>query len=47
MLDIIFTSRIYDNGEIYDFGGIGSDLIYMTMTYDRDMASKYAKRKNK
>ncbi|NLZ35909.1 MAG: hypothetical protein GX897_00310 [Clostridiales bacterium] len=44
MLDIIFTSRIYDNGEIYDFGGIGSDLIYMTMTYDRDMASKYAKK---
>ncbi len=44
MLDIIFTSRIYDNGEIYDFGGIGSDLIYMTMTYDRDMASTYAKK---
>lgn len=31
-------------GEIYDFGGIGSDLIYMTMTYDRDMASTYAKK---
>lgn len=44
MLDIIFSSRIYDNGEIYDFGAIGSDLIYMTMTYDRNMASKYAKK---
>lgn len=42
MLDIIFSTRIYDNGEIYDFGGIGSDLIYMTMTYDRNIASKYA-----
>ncbi len=44
MLDIIFGSRIYDNGEIYDFGGIGADLIYMTMTYNRDMASMYAKK---
>jgi hypothetical protein len=44
MLDIIFSSRIYDNGEIYDFGAIGSDLIYMTMTYDRNMASRYAKK---
>ena len=44
MLDIIFSTRIFDNGEIYDFGGIGSDLIYMTMTYDRDIASKYAKK---
>lgn len=44
MLDIIFNSRIYDNGEIYDFGGIGADLIYMTMTYNRDMASTFAKK---
>ncbi|MDD4772713.1 MAG: hypothetical protein PHZ09_03820 [Eubacteriales bacterium] len=44
MLDIIFGTRIYDNGEIYDFGTIGSDLIYMTMTYNRDMASTYAKK---
>ncbi len=44
MLDIIFNSRIYDNGEIYDFGGIGADLINMTMTYNRDMASMYAKK---
>ena len=43
MLDIIFSSRIYDNGEIYDFGGIGGDLIYMTMTFDRNIASTYAK----
>ncbi len=46
MLDLIFGSRIYDNGEIYDFGGIGSDLIYMTMKYDRNMASTYAKKEN-
>jgi hypothetical protein len=44
MLDIIFSSRIYDNGEIYDFGGIGGDLIYMTMTFDRNIASTYAKK---
>ena len=42
MLDIIFSTRIYDNGDIYDFGGIGSELINMTMTYNRDISSKIA-----
>ena len=41
MLDIIFGNRVYDVGDIYNFGDIGGQLIYMTMTYDRNMASKY------
>ena len=41
MLDIIFGNRVYDVGDIYNFGDIGGQLIYMTMSYDRNMASKY------
>jgi len=41
MLDIIFDNRVYDVGDIYNFGDIAGQLIYMTMTYDRNMASKY------
>lgn len=41
MLDIIFSNRVYDVGDIYDFGGIANQLIFMTMTFDRNMASKY------
>lgn len=43
MLDIIFSNRIYDLGQIFDPGGFSNTLIYMTMTYDRDAASKWAK----
>ena len=41
MLDIIFSNRVYDVGDIYNFGDIAGQLIYMTMTYDRNMSSKY------
>jgi len=44
MLDIIFGSRAYDIGDVFDFGSIGSDVIYMSMTFDRNMVSKYEKK---
>ncbi|MBQ7298785.1 MAG: extracellular solute-binding protein [Clostridia bacterium] len=43
MLDIIFANRHYDLGEIYDPANIANQLIAMTMTNDRDIASKWAK----
>lgn len=43
MLDIIFSERHYDLGEIYDPGNFANALIYMTQTNDRDYASKWAK----
>ena len=43
MLDIIFSERHYDLGEIYDPGNFANTLIYMTQTNDRDYASKWAK----
>ena len=43
MLDIIFGNRIYDLGQIYDPGDFANTLIYMTMTEDRDISSKWAK----
>ena len=47
MLDIIFNNRAYDIGDVYDFNGLGSDVIYMSMTYDRNMVSKYEKKEAK
>ena len=41
MLDIIFSNRVYDIGDIYDYGGIGGEVINMTMTYARDIVSRY------
>jgi len=46
MLDIIFKNRVYDIGDVYDFGGIGYDLIYMTMTFNRNMVSTYEKKES-
>ncbi|MBO5126697.1 MAG: hypothetical protein J6D10_03925 [Clostridia bacterium] len=43
MLDLIFANRIYDLGQIYDPGNFSNTIIYMTMTNDRDVASKWAK----
>ncbi|MHC1694473.1 MAG: hypothetical protein AB9835_04190 [Eubacteriales bacterium] len=43
MLDIIFSSTVYDIGEIYNFGDFGGTLIYMTMTKKRDVVSTYEK----
>ena len=44
MLDIIFGNRAYDIGDVFDFNGLGSDVIYMSMTFDRNMVSKYEKK---
>ena len=41
MLDIIFSNRVYDIGDIYDFGGLGNEVIYMSMTFARDIVSRY------
>ena len=46
MLDIIFGNRAYDVGDVFDFGGLGSDLLNMTMTFDRNIVSKYEKKEN-
>ncbi|MHB1154897.1 MAG: hypothetical protein ACYCWE_22260 [Eubacteriales bacterium] len=43
MLDIIFANRRYDIGAICTFGGL-QDIVYMPMTYDRDIASYVEKR---
>jgi hypothetical protein len=44
MLDIIFGSRAYDIGDVFDFGGLGNDVIFMTMTLDRNIVSVYEKK---
>ncbi len=43
MLDIIFSNRHYDLGEIYDPGNFANTLIFMTMDGKRDIASTWAK----
>lgn len=43
MLDIIFKSTVYDIGAIYNFGDFSWQIIYMTMTENRDIASMYTK----
>jgi len=42
MLDIIFTSRIYDIGEIYAFGNYAVDVTRYASTYKSDYASAFA-----
>jgi len=44
MLDIIFGNRAYDIGDVFDFNSLGSDVINMSMTFDRNMVSKYEKK---
>ena len=46
MLDIIFQNRVYDIGDVFDFNGLGSDVINMSMTFDRNMVSKYEKKES-
>ena len=43
MLDLIFSNRHYDLGEIYDPGNFANTLIYLTMNAKRDIASLWAK----
>ena len=44
MLDIIFASRVYDIGAINNWGGYSWDIIALTMTNNRDIASLYSKK---
>lgn len=44
MLDIIFDSQVYDLGAIYNFGGYSWDIIWMTMSNNRDIVSLYEKK---
>ncbi|MCL1858996.1 MAG: hypothetical protein FWF92_07145 [Oscillospiraceae bacterium] len=46
MLDIIFGNRAYDIGDVFDFNGLGSDVINMSMTFDRNIVSKYEKKES-
>lgn len=46
MLDIIFASRVYDLGAINNWGDYSWQIIYMTMTNNRDIASLYSKRES-
>ena len=46
MLDIIFANRAYDVGDVFDFNGLGSDVLNMTMTFDRNIVSKYEKKES-
>jgi len=43
MLDIIFENRIFDIGDIYDFGSLASTYIYMSMNYNRNFVSMFEK----
>ena len=43
MLDIIFDKRVWDIGEISNFGSFGGDLIYMSMTNNSNLASLFEK----
>jgi len=45
MLDIIYSNRIYDIGDIFTLGNM-SDVIQETMTYKNDIASFIAKHQN-
>ena len=43
MLDIIFKNRIWDVGEIYNFGDFGWQLIALSMKNDSNVASLFEK----
>jgi len=44
MLDIIFHNRVWDLGEIANYGGFSGDLISMSMKNDSNLASLFEKR---
>ena len=44
MLEIIFTNRVWDLGEIANYGGFSGDLIHMSMKNDSNLASLFEKR---
>ncbi|MCL1858276.1 MAG: extracellular solute-binding protein [Oscillospiraceae bacterium] len=43
MLDIIFKNRVWDLGEIANYGNFSSDLIWMSMKNNSDLASLFDK----
>ncbi|MHB1153115.1 MAG: hypothetical protein ACYCWE_16070 [Eubacteriales bacterium] len=45
MLDIIFANRAYDIGDVYNFGGLAGNFIYIASTGNTDVASFYEKNK--
>jgi len=44
MLNIIFSSKIYDIGSIYSFGNVFLDFITLAATQNRDVVSYYEKK---
>jgi len=44
MLDIIFSTRVYDIGGVYSFGNVFMDYIELSMTHNRAIASYYERR---
>ena len=44
MLDIIFSTQVYDLGAIYNFGGYSWEIIWMTMSQNRDIVSLFERR---
>jgi len=46
MLDIIFSSQVYDLGAIYNFGGYSWEIIWMTMSHNRNITTLYERREN-
>ncbi|MHB1152406.1 MAG: hypothetical protein ACYCWE_03890 [Eubacteriales bacterium] len=43
MLDLVFASRLYDLGAVFDWGGFINTFMNMTAQDKRDFASEYAK----
>ena len=41
MLDLIFDSTVYDIGQIYNFGNVSVEFLYMPMNNNRNWTSKY------
>ena len=44
MLDIIFSTQVYDLGAIYNFGGYSWEIIAATMTRDRNIMTLFERR---
>jgi hypothetical protein len=44
MLDIIFSTRIYDIGGVYSFGNIFMDYIAFCTNHSRGIATHYERR---
>lgn len=47
MLDLIFNTRIYDTGDIFNFADFSYQFLCISSTKSRDIASFYAKYEEK